>query len=384
MIIPPPVTQSLPFNNSFETSLDGWQEFSAIRIIGGSITPFDNYDLSIDSTTGMPAPSAHISGDGHSSKSGMHQTIDISSIDSNSPLYLSFDYRTTSNFAVSSVTNTHLGIHDGVTGIQLHSESLIAGGTLDSGWQSYNTDISSITSGHDSITIRLYLMIHGLQITNQQNWYDNVILGTEQQPIGQSSPIPSKPITPNFDNDDVTLSVIITTQTSTVSNESFTFSGTSNNADQVALYREGTYTNNWVAPDEYGDWSFDVTLSEGENVLGVVVANDHDFTSTDDIIVTLDTTIPPAPPAINQPSQITTNDDSLTLTGTAQAGSIVILNHNNIQLEQVTVDTDGTWSFTVTLSEGTNVFIAFATDESGNQSTPSVPVIIILDTVLPR
>ena len=199
----------------------------------------------------------------------------------------------------------------------------------------------------------------------------------ENSQQGQSSPIPSKPITPN--SDDVTLSATITTQTSTVNNESFTFSGTSNNADQVALYREGTYTNNWTTPDEYGDWSFDVTLSEGENVLGVVVANDHDFTSTDDIIVTLDTTIPPAPPAINQPSQITTNDSTLTLTGIAQTGTILTLTQNNVQLDSVTVDTNGTWSIIVTLSNGTNTFTAVTTDEIGNQSNTSVPVIVYYD-----
>ena len=119
------------------------------------------------------------------------KTVDISSIDNNSPLYLSFDYRAKSNYGSSSVTNTNLVILNGVTGVQLHSERLIAGGTRDSGWQSYNTDISSMTSGHDSITIRLYMHDSWTTNWNQQNWYDNIILGIEQQPIapvGQSSP----------------------------------------------------------------------------------------------------------------------------------------------------------------------------------------------------
>ena len=148
-----PPTQNSLLNDSFDDSLDGWQEYSFTGT-HSYITPYENYDLSLDSTTGKPAPSAHISGDGFVSNSGMYKTVDISSIDNNSPLYLSFDYRAKSGFSSSSVTNTHLGIYDGVTGETLHSESLITGGTLDSGWQSYNTDISGMTSGHDSITIR--------------------------------------------------------------------------------------------------------------------------------------------------------------------------------------------------------------------------------------
>ena len=279
-------SQSL-LNDTFDDSLDGWQEYSFTGTYSGNITPYENYDVTLDSTTGKPSPSAHISGDGFVSNSGIYKTVDISSIDNNSPLYLSFDHRAKSGYAASSVTSIHLHISDGVTGETLHSESLIAGGTLDSGWQSYNTDISSMTSGHDTITIRLYLNDSWTTNWNQQNWYDNVILGTEQQPVGQSSTIiPSENITPN--SDDVTLSAIITMPSNfTVNAELFVINGTSNNADQIALYREGTYTNNWTTPDEYGDWSFDVILTEGDNVLGVVVAKPGDMFSPDDIVITL-------------------------------------------------------------------------------------------------
>ena len=120
-------------------------------------------------------------------------------------------------------------------------------------------------------------------------------------------------------------------------------------------------------------------LTEGDNILGVTAANDGDMFSPDDIIVTLDTTTP----TINQPYPATTNDSTITLTGTAQVGSIVTLNQNNIQLEPVPVNDDGIWSLTVTLTEGFNTFTAVSTDESGNQSTPSIPVLIILDTTPP-
>ena len=366
--IPP---QSL-LNNTFDDSLDGWQEYSFTGTSSSSTT-FENYDLTLDSTTGMPSPSAHISGDGFVSNSGIYKTVNISSIDNNSPLYLSFDYRATSSFPDVILTNTHLEVYDEVTGETLHNESLIAGGTRDSGWQRYSTDISSITSGYDSIKIVLYVSDRAYGDFGQQNWYDNITLGTQNQ---QMTPIGQQPRT-GSDDDSLPLSVTITTQPITTSNESFVFSGTSVNADIVALYIDGRHAGFTTTPDNDGNWSFTVELEIGENVLGVVAVNDDDMVSPVDITVTLDTTIPPA---INQPSQITTSDDSLTLTGIAQAGSIVILNHNNIQLEPVTVDTDGTWSFTVILSEGNNVFYAVTTDEAGNQSVISEPIVIILDT----
>ena len=289
-IIPPIITptQNSLLNDSFDDSLDGWQKYSFTGT--NSRTPYDNYNLSLDSTIGKPSPSAHISGDGFVSNSGIYKTVDITSVSEDSSLYLSFDYRATSNYVASSITNTRMGIYDGVTGETLHHESLIAGGVGDSGWQSYNTDISSMTSGHDSITIRLYLNDSWIAYWNQQNWYDNITLGTEQQPIGQQSPTPSETYAPSSNDDDVTLSATITTRTSTVNTaESFIINGTSKNADQIGLYREGTYTNNWVAPDDYGYWSFDVTLNEGENILGVNVINgDGAMFSPNDIIITLE------------------------------------------------------------------------------------------------
>ncbi len=186
--ITPTITSTILFSDEFNSGVGDWEKYSKIAVHQGGLAPFDNYNLSRDSTIGKPFPSAHISGDGFASNSGIQKTVDISSVDG-SPLYLSFDYRATSNYAASSVTNTRLNISDGVTGETLHSEGLIAGGTRDSGWQSYNTDISTMTSGHDSITIQLYLSDSWSTNWNQQNWYDNITLSTiqpEQTPQGQS------------------------------------------------------------------------------------------------------------------------------------------------------------------------------------------------------
>ena len=158
--------------------MDGWQEYSFIGTSSSSYTTFENYDLTLDSTTGSPAPSAHISGDGYESRSGIYKIVDISSINNNSPLYLSFDYRATSVYPDVTLTNTHLEVYDEVTGDKLYTEALIVEGTRDSGWQRYSTDISSITSGYDSIKIVLHVSDRGYGDFDQQNWYDNITLGT--------------------------------------------------------------------------------------------------------------------------------------------------------------------------------------------------------------
>ncbi len=114
----------------------------------------------------------------------------------------------------------------------------------------------------------------------------NVIEGSEYSPIDSSDTIPYTTST----------SVTVTTPTSsTVNTESFTISGTSTNVNEVALYKGGIYTNSVTYPDSSGDWSFTVTLSEGENIFVVMVTNGNYgsdgfvMINSDEIIVTLDT-----------------------------------------------------------------------------------------------
>ncbi len=114
----------------------------------------------------------------------------------------------------------------------------------------------------------------------------NVIEGSEYSPIDSTDTIP----------DTTSTSVTVTTPTSsTVNTESFTISGTSTNVNEVALYKGGIYTNSVTYPDSSGDWSFTVTLSEGENIFVVMVTNGNYgsdgfvMINSDEIIVTLDT-----------------------------------------------------------------------------------------------
>ncbi len=99
-----------------------------------------------------------------------------------------------------------------------------------------------------------------------------------------------------------------------------------------------------------------------------------------------DNTAPDAP-VITQPTT-PTNDDSITINGSAEAGATVTLTQNDTVLTSptATAGANGDWSIEVTLSannNGANTFTATASDSADNTSAASAAVSITLDTVAP-
>ncbi len=99
-----------------------------------------------------------------------------------------------------------------------------------------------------------------------------------------------------------------------------------------------------------------------------------------------DTTAPDAP-VITQPTT-PTNDDSITISGTAEADATVTLSQNGIVLTSstATADANGDWSIEATLSadnDGANSFTATAADQAGNVSDVSNSVAVTLDQTKP-
>lgn len=113
---------------------------------------------------------------------GMQKVIDLSEWNETGALLLSFDWRATSNYLPSSVTNAHLLVEDADSGSTLYLHHLVMGGTTDTGWQSYVNDISPYLLGHPSIRIVLYLNDGWTSNWNQTNAYDNIKLTTETSP----------------------------------------------------------------------------------------------------------------------------------------------------------------------------------------------------------
>lgn len=110
----------------------------------------------------------------------------------------------------------------------------------------------------------------------------------------------------------------------------------------------------------------------------------------------LDTQAPVAPVIINAADNVNpiqgaignggaTNDPTPTLTGTAEANSIVTIYDNSLQVSTVTADASGNWSYTpVALADGSShSYIVTATDSAGNVSGYSAAYDIHIDTTPP-
>ena len=79
-----------------------------------------------------------------------------------------------------------------------------------------------------------------------------------------------------------------------------------------------------------------------------------------------------------------TNDNTLTVSGTAAANSVVLLYDGTTWLGTASANSSGAWSFTTgTLADGSHSFIATATDSQGNTSAASTALAVQVDTVAP-
>ena len=109
-------------------------------------------------------------------------------------------------------------------------------------------------------------------------------------------------------------------------------------------------------------------------------------TATVDITVNAADNTAPDAPVITQPTT-PTNDDSITISGSAEADATVTLSQNGTALATTaTADSNGAWSIEVTLSadnDGANTFTATATDQAGNASGSSNEVTVTLDQTKP-
>jgi len=119
-----------------------------------------------------------------------------------------------------------------------------------------------------------------------------------------------------------------------------------------------------------------VQLVEGQNTITAIATDTAGNQATKSITVYLDTQ-PPARPTVAGTPPVTTVT-SYTLTGTKTANTSLWINGTQIG----SVDTATSWSQTVSLVEGDNVFTIVTKDAAGNTSTSAV-VNIIVDNQAP-
>jgi hypothetical protein len=164
----------------------------------------------------------------------------------------------------------------------------------------------------------------------------------------------------------------------------------------ITVY-DGTTLLGSVAAGTGGAWSFiSPVLGEGSHSLTVRVTDAAGNTSaaSSTATVTVDTVVPTAVSGLtaannNGSSPVTiaaggnTNDNTPALSGTAEAGSVVVIRDGVDIIGSVTAGSNGAWSFTSpTLADGLHTLNVTATDLAGNVS-PNAAISFTVTTAAP-
>ncbi|WP_052511628.1 Ig-like domain-containing protein [Atlantibacter hermannii] len=167
--------------------------------------------------------------------------------------------------------------------------------------------------------------------------------------IDTTAPAAASEVT--LSGDDQSLSDGASTQDTTP-----TVSGEAEPGSTVVIYDNGTEIGS-VTADENGNWSFtpETALDDGEHAFTVNVTDAAGNTSpaTAAGTITIDTTAPAAASEVTLSGDdqtladgASTKDSTPTVSGEAEAGSIVVIYDNGVEIGSVTADADGSWSFT--------------------------------------
>ena len=171
-----------------------------------------------------------------------------------------------------------------------------------------------------------------------------------------------------------------------------TLTGSAEANATVKVYDGATLLGSATA-DGSGNWSYTTAaLANGGHSLTATatdVAGNTSAASTA-LSVTIDTSAPatPAIASFSTDSGIVgdgiTNDNTLTLTGTAEANSVVKVYDGATLLGSATADGSGNWSYTTAaLTNGGHSLTATATDVAGNTSAASTALSVTIDTAAP-
>ncbi|MGC6094786.1 BapA/Bap/LapF family large adhesin [Citrobacter portucalensis] len=177
--------------------------------------------------------------------------------------------------------------------------------------------------------------------------------------------------------------------------------GTAEAGSQVKIYDNGTLLTTVVA-DINGNWNYTPAsaLSEGAHIFTVTATDAANNTSSAASWKIIVDTIAPTVPAItlvnDNVGTITgdvannggiTNDNTPTISGTGEPGSLVSLFDNGTLLDTILVTSSGTWSYTVPdgapLTDRVHNFTVLASDMAGNVTTSPTVVTITVDTQAP-
>ncbi|WP_431223585.1 Ig-like domain-containing protein [Serratia sp. L9] len=181
-------------------------------------------------------------------------------------------------------------------------------------------------------------------------------------------------------------------------------SGIGSAGDTVLVYAKDSAGNHLIGSatvNAAGTWSMTPSqpLLEGNNQLTIVAvdaAGNKTAPSTPSYDLNIDISVPDLPAITSVVDNVephtgalqkgaVTNDNTPTLSGSAEAGSTVTLYDNGQAIGSVTADDQGRWSLTpeTALADGTHSLHITATDAAGNVSAPSGSFAFSVDTALP-
>jgi hypothetical protein len=165
-----------------------------------------------------------------------------------------------------------------------------------------------------------------------------------------------------------------------------TFTGQAEANALIRLFTNGTTLLGTTTASATGAFSLDVTLAGGTHAItarATDIAGNVGAASAA-LTVTVDTTAPAAPTALDLAAvddtgtnndNITSQTSALTISGTAEANARVEL-FNGTTFLGTTTATTGAFSLDVTLAFGPRSITARATDVAGNVSAASIPLVI--------
>ena len=178
-----------------------------------------------------------------------------------------------------------------------------------------------------------------------------------------------------------------------------TLTGTAIPGSLVTVYLDDSTTalGTVTADATTGAWSFPIAtaLAEGNHSFSVTATVGAETSGqSPGATVNIDLTPPAAPTLgtlVDNVGTVTgsvvsgtpTDDNQPTLNGTATPGDVITIYSGDAVLGTVPVSATGAWSFTLpaALDDGTYTLLITATDPAGNQSQPSAPFSLVVDTV---
>lgn len=150
-------------------------------------------------------------------------------------------------------------------------------------------------------------------------------------------------------------------------------SGTAEIGSTITLVYANNVLIGQATTDSDGKWTFTLSPSLPDGTVITVVAQDAAGNTSNSASTVIDSIAPPAPTVV--PS------NGSSLSGTAEAGSTVIVSLGGVELGRVQADINGHWTLPLspTLGDGTQPSVV-AVDAAGNASAPTT---VTIDAVAP-